>query len=466
MGNDYKSNYFGQDFDDAVAWIKSNATRVLQQITSLTAKVGDLSKLLTKNKTSAVDAINEIYTQGGGSGRVDTEMSDTSTNAVQNKVIKSYVDDAFDKTNILNVGMQDEVDSHFDNYSVVNIMDGTDIVATILMNTHSSGTKGIIFQHGSGWRIVTEELGDIIGAGWSQVLEDMDSKSTPIGEGGGGVDEETFQKLLDSMSPDLVWIDSNGVIQEKKQSYLTNNTFDANATNPLDVKVFLKGNFSSSTNGANFLFRGQPIEEIDSILNWRMAYKVADSYVSNIFNSCTLLKKVKLLNCEKVGTSWFHGCTSLKEVYMPDLRSIDATIENVPIEIFDCPKLEILNGRIQALNIKEWYIPKATIKYLTSMFYLCKELQRIEFHSIDANATYGNQMMFSQCTKLTDVKVNGLISHSVTFKDCPLNIESARSIINALDILNASTLTLSTYTKGLLTQSDRNQITNKGWTLA
>lgn len=31
--------------------------------------------------------------EGGGGGTIDTEMSDTSTNAVQNKVIKKYVDD-------------------------------------------------------------------------------------------------------------------------------------------------------------------------------------------------------------------------------------------------------------------------------------------------------------------------------------------------------------------------------------
>lgn len=30
---------------------------------------------------------------GGGGGAVDTEMSDSSTNAVQNKVIKKYVDE-------------------------------------------------------------------------------------------------------------------------------------------------------------------------------------------------------------------------------------------------------------------------------------------------------------------------------------------------------------------------------------
>lgn len=43
----------------------------------------------TEQTDGIVNAINKI---GGGSVTVDTEMSDTSENAVQNKVIKEYVD--------------------------------------------------------------------------------------------------------------------------------------------------------------------------------------------------------------------------------------------------------------------------------------------------------------------------------------------------------------------------------------
>ena len=42
-----------------------------------------------------------------GSSEVDTSMSDTSTNAVQNKVIKAYVDEAISQsiTNALNTAI-------------------------------------------------------------------------------------------------------------------------------------------------------------------------------------------------------------------------------------------------------------------------------------------------------------------------------------------------------------------------
>lgn len=47
------------------------------------------------DKDNEVDPVTgkfRLFQSGGGGGTVDTEMSDTSTNAVQNKVIKAYVD--------------------------------------------------------------------------------------------------------------------------------------------------------------------------------------------------------------------------------------------------------------------------------------------------------------------------------------------------------------------------------------
>jgi hypothetical protein len=49
----------------------------------------------TETDTDVYEWVN-ISVQSGGGGDVDTEMSDTSTNAVQNKVIKSYVDKSID----------------------------------------------------------------------------------------------------------------------------------------------------------------------------------------------------------------------------------------------------------------------------------------------------------------------------------------------------------------------------------
>ena len=57
-----------------------------------TAKIGDLSALTTTAKTDLVSAINEVNEHGGGgSVAVDSELSTTSTNPVQNKVVTSAI---------------------------------------------------------------------------------------------------------------------------------------------------------------------------------------------------------------------------------------------------------------------------------------------------------------------------------------------------------------------------------------
>ena len=59
-------------------------------ISQLMAEVGDLSELTTTANDNLVDAINEVA-QGGGI-TVDSAMSSSSTNPVQNKVIDAAID--------------------------------------------------------------------------------------------------------------------------------------------------------------------------------------------------------------------------------------------------------------------------------------------------------------------------------------------------------------------------------------
>lgn len=70
------------------------AKKVLYKQTKAVAKYGDTPQTLNKTITwlTKSQAVFDGDTGGGGTITVDTEMSDTSTNAVENKTIKSYVD--------------------------------------------------------------------------------------------------------------------------------------------------------------------------------------------------------------------------------------------------------------------------------------------------------------------------------------------------------------------------------------
>ena len=64
-----------------------------------TAKIGDLTELTTEDKSSLVSAINEVNEHGGGgSVTVDSELSTTSTNPVQNKVVTGALAGKADKS--------------------------------------------------------------------------------------------------------------------------------------------------------------------------------------------------------------------------------------------------------------------------------------------------------------------------------------------------------------------------------
>jgi len=95
--------YIGADFVKKSPVYRYNVSRAIDSeivnppqgsiINELVQSVGDLSELTTTNKDNLVEAINEVNAkEGGGSVTVDDELSGTSENPVQNKVVKSRFD--------------------------------------------------------------------------------------------------------------------------------------------------------------------------------------------------------------------------------------------------------------------------------------------------------------------------------------------------------------------------------------
>jgi hypothetical protein len=67
---------------------------VEESLAEIKDEIGSLSELTTTDKSSLVSAINEVNAKesGGGSVTVDDELSGTSENPVQNKVVKARFD--------------------------------------------------------------------------------------------------------------------------------------------------------------------------------------------------------------------------------------------------------------------------------------------------------------------------------------------------------------------------------------
>lgn len=96
--------YIGADFVKKSPIYRYNVSRAIDSevvnppqgsiINELVHSVGDLDELTTTAKSSLVEAINEVNAKegGGSSVTVDDDLSGTSENPVQNKVIKARFD--------------------------------------------------------------------------------------------------------------------------------------------------------------------------------------------------------------------------------------------------------------------------------------------------------------------------------------------------------------------------------------
>ena len=94
--------YIGSDFVKKSPIYRYNVSRAIDSevvnppqgsvINEILYDIGDLTELTTTDKSSLVSAINEVNQQGGGSVTVDDELSGTSENPVQNKVVKARFD--------------------------------------------------------------------------------------------------------------------------------------------------------------------------------------------------------------------------------------------------------------------------------------------------------------------------------------------------------------------------------------
>ena len=96
--------YIGSDFVKKSPVYRYNVLRAIDSeivnppqgsiINELLYDIGDLTELTTTDKSSVVNAINEVNAKegGGGSITVDDELSGSSENPVQNKVVKERFD--------------------------------------------------------------------------------------------------------------------------------------------------------------------------------------------------------------------------------------------------------------------------------------------------------------------------------------------------------------------------------------
>ena len=120
--------YISRSIDEAVDPPESDVyTQIIESLSGLhdtvwdidravaetDAHVGNLADLTTETKTDLVSAINEVNEKGGGGGgsvTVDSELSSTSTNPIQNKVITARINSLDSDVGTLRTSVQSKAD--------------------------------------------------------------------------------------------------------------------------------------------------------------------------------------------------------------------------------------------------------------------------------------------------------------------------------------------------------------------
>lgn len=183
--------YIGADFVKKSPIYRYNVSRAIDSevvnppqgsvINEILYDIGDLTELTTTNKDSLIEAINEVNAKEGSSITVDDELSATSENPVQNKIIKQYVDSAMaNKVTKFTVTISQENGSYVADKTYQQIayayIGDKDVVAvynsityplfTIYNNTLFFGISGLL-------------LGDVMTSGFAI---SQDNAVTPVNE--------------------------------------------------------------------------------------------------------------------------------------------------------------------------------------------------------------------------------------------------------------------------------------------
>lgn len=208
----------------------------------------------------SVFVYSDGHTQGAVGGLYDAEMSDTSTLAVQNRVVKKYIDDKVANLSIT-------VDSELSNSSTNPVQNKViykefEDYFTLLSSSHNSldaaiKTKqdtlvsGINIKTINGQSIVGEGNVTISGGSTIEVDSDMSDSST------NPVQNKVVKAYVDSKIGDV-----SGITIDDVENYLTTNKY---AT---QTWVSEQGYADAATVNATLARIEEKLDELSKVLNW------------------------------------------------------------------------------------------------------------------------------------------------------------------------------------------------------
>ena len=177
------------------------------------------------------------------------------------------------------------------------------------------------------------------------------------------------------------------------------------------------------------------------------------------------LKKIKFIDCDTSEiTSMlqnFRYCAEVEELILENFNTSNVT--NMKSTFDYCETLTSLD--LSSFNT-------SNVTNMTYMFRGCIKLSSLDLSTFDTSNVTSNYNLFEGCSRLTTVSWgNNWMSNSaitsLEVNNSPLSHESCLDLFNKLATRdNSPTLTLSSTTKGYMSEEEIAIATNKGWTVA
>ena len=246
------------------------------------------------------------------------------------------------------------------------------------------------------------------------------------------------------------------------------------------VKV-IAPNFTP-TNCSNMFINCSSLTEIVGVETWNMSNCTNVDYM---FRNCTNLINLNIpdWNVSKISTfaGAFLDCRNLSVLNVSNWRPIN--VSNMQTMFRNCSKLTELNisnwgtlSKVSTLystfngcsSLTELVLPTftSTLTDMETTFAYCTNLTTLDISNCDlSNVVFRNT--FNTTTNLTNINSGTNISNDIMFSNCnKLTVTSLLSIINNLaTVTNSKTLTLGSTNLAKLTDGQIAIATNKGWTL-
>ena len=142
-------------------------------------------------------------------------------------------------------------------------------------------------------------------------------------------------------------------------------------------------------------------------------YSLGDNTYYGFFGGCTALTTVSLAKTKYIPYQTFGSLTKLSSVYAPHVQGVG------------------YNALSGCTALTELDFPECTT-LSESALYNCKNLKRLTLSTIGGSMSI-NSKALTGCSSLTTIIIDATFVSSVTFSACPLDIDSAKRIINCLE---------------------------------